>query len=188
MEKTRMDDWLMQRIREDDADAFRAMVDRHRRYIMAIAWQFLGSQEDADDAAQEVFVKLYQNRATYRSQGRLRSYLARITINHCLNRLRQAGRFTNLTMDQEPVYRELPDRICERAELAALLQNALQKLTLRQRLAFMMKVNGGLSYKEIATALQCTVTAVEGLIFRARQMLQQQLQPQLEQLEASHVL
>lgn len=176
-----MDDWLMQKTAEGDREAFRLLVERHREHVLGLAYRFLDKREEAEDISQEVFWKLFQHSRDYKGQGQFRSYLARMTVHECLNRLRRQGRFPVVTLEDEENLAQAhdfpPDRLCEQKETYLMLQNVLEEIPLRQRLAFLMKIYGGLSYEEIGKNLGCSRTAVEGLIFRARQSLQRKLQP-----------
>ena len=183
-----MDEWLMERMAQGDKEALRLLIDRHQSYVWKIAYRFLGTYEDAEDAAQEVFLKLFLKCKKYQQQGKFLAFLSRITANECLNRLRYMKKKSTVALYDEPPIKDkyCPLQLCESKELGEKLQQALASLPERQRLAFLMKIYGNLSYNEIGQAMGCSRVAIEGLIFRARKTLQQKYLRQ--EMEHSHVL
>ena len=172
-----MDEWLIKRVRGGDQEAFSMLVRKHEMFVLSISYQFLRIREDAEDATQEVFIKLYKNTSQYQNQGRFRLYLAKITTNECLNRLRRKRKMKTVSL-QEDYHVSLPSK---KEDACHQLWEALDQLPERQRLAFLMKIHGKACYEDIATELGCPVSAVGSLIFRARQTLQKKLKKETPQ-------
>lgn len=177
-----VDDWLMKQISRGNKESFKMLVNRNQEYVLRIAYRFLGNWQDSEDAAQEVFLKLFINAKKYKSQGKFHAFIARVTTNECLNRLRRNKHLLHLEDEFVEVSKySSPDKIYEQNELKEDIQEALVQLPERQRIAFLMKIYGNFSYTEIGKNLGCSRIAIEGLIFRARQKLQQKLKPLLKE-------
>ncbi|WP_372368649.1 RNA polymerase sigma factor [Candidatus Uabimicrobium sp. HlEnr_7] len=177
-----MDEWLIKRARSGDQEAFSMLVLRHQMFVVNICYQFLRVREDAEDTTQEVFIKLYRNSSQYQAQGKFRSYLAKIATNECLNRLRREKKMKTVRLE-EYTHANVPPT--KEENISPKLQEALDQLPTRQRLAFLMKIHGKACYESIASELECPVSAVGSLIFRARQTLQRKLKSSSEEQEAS---
>ena len=171
-----MDEELMKRVAKGDNEAFSEIVVRHQMRLQHIAYRFLGKKEDAEDVVQEVFLKLYSHRKKYKNFTKLPSYLSRMTINKCIDKIRSATKIRFCRLDEDvnsPLF--FPNEMSEKKELSEFLQEALNELPTRQRVAFLLKTYTDLSYQDIGRSLACSRVAVEGLIFRARQTLQKKL-------------
>lgn len=167
-----MDEWLVQCARGGDQEAFSRLVCKYEMFVLNISYQFLRIREDAEDVTQEVFIKLYKNISQYHNQNKFRLYLAKITTNECLNRLRRKKKMKTVSL-KEDYYVSSPSKKEENE--SHHLWEALDQLPERQRLAFLMKIHGKACYESIAAELGCPVSAVGSLIFRARQALQKKL-------------
>ena len=175
------DDILMERIAAGDEGAFRQLVARWQRPVFAFLLHMLGSVEEAEDMAQDTFLKVYSQAHRYRLEGRFRSWLLRIAGNHARSALRR--RKILRWVDFDPRHHDRaaggsdPLQDLTRAETAAQVRAAIASLPLRQRTAVVLKRFQGLSYQEIAEVLATTVPAVESLLQRAADTLRQRLAP-----------
>jgi RNA polymerase sigma-70 factor (ECF subfamily) len=172
-------------------DAFVELYRRHRDRVLRFTERMLGDRAQAEEAAQEVFLKLYRARASYEPKSRFSTFLYRIATNHCLNL-------------QARVERKLVDRRAqaERAagsadqhaalahkELRAALSQSLAKLPERQRAALLLVHHEGMSYREAAVAIDVSELAVKSLIHRARATMIAELAPLLAPgAEVEHAL
>ena len=155
-------------------NAFRELLDRHQGAVYGLAFRFLKDMQEAEDIAQEVFLRLYRTSADYKPQATLRTYLFRIAKNLCIDSLRKKR--------PEPMD-ELPETIDDKtafeqlsnAESMQRLQDAVSKLPENQRAAIILRHDQDMSYKEIAESLDVTVGAVESLLLRARRTLRDRL-------------
>ena len=164
---------------QGDEDAFRILVQRWEKPVMAFLERMLGSREDAEDLGQETFFRVCRQAGRYRASGQFRSWLFRIAGNLARSRLRrrrilewvhfEPGRH-DVTTESVP-----PDRELEREESRRIVRAALDKLPDRQRQAVLLRRYEGLSHREIASALGTTVPAVESLLHRALAALRKDL-------------
>jgi RNA polymerase sigma-70 factor, ECF subfamily len=167
---------LMARTGEGDRAAGHELYVAHRDAVYATALRFLGDEAAARDVTQEVFVSLLTHGGSYRPTARFSTYLRRVTVNRCINE-RASARHSGRVEASGPVLDDVAsgepgaDALRERAETEAGVRAAVAALPERQRMAVILARFEGLSYEEIAEALDCSVSSVESLLFRARQKL-----------------
>ncbi len=173
MERT--DEYLMLAVAGGDVDAFGELVRRHQRAAWNVAWRMLHDPAEAEDAAQDAFLKIFDAAPRYRPTASFRTYLYRVISRLCLDRLRK----------MHPVYTDRlppafsrepapPEQIMQR-ESAADVRRALDTLSPRQRMALVLRHFEELSYKEIAEAMETSVKSVERLLSRGREALAEAL-------------
>lgn len=164
-----------------ETSARHALYERYREFVFRAAFRFTGNEADARDIAQDVFVALFTRAAAFSPQGKFTTYLWRVVANRCLNE--RAKRQLRLEVpDSEAALNALPelperapDRLLEQRQVQERVRRAIVALPERQRLAVVLSRFEGLSYEEIAAALDCSVSSVESLLFRARQGLAKSL-------------
>jgi RNA polymerase sigma-70 factor, ECF subfamily len=165
-----------------DTDAFASLVESHQERLLRLCERLLGDAEEARDAAQDVFLKVYRKAADVRPQGQVYTWLYRIAVNHCLNKLRRRKLVRFLRWDApaegDPPAFDPPDRA---ADPAAVLEarrrwqatrNAIGKLPENQRAVLVLVRFEGLSYKQVAEVLGITEGAVESRLVRAMRRLE----------------
>ncbi|MHC4480993.1 MAG: RNA polymerase sigma factor [Planctomycetota bacterium] len=170
------DDQLMLRAAGGDMVAFEALVERHQQGALNVAYRFLGAAGPAEDVAQEAFLKVLEAAPRYRAEGRFRAYLYSIIWHLCVDRHRHQG---ELGLDEAPPLANGTPGPAEAAlqeERQARVQQALRRLPSRQRMALVLQHYEGLSYQEIARALECSPVAVDALLVRAKRKLRDELQ------------
>jgi len=162
-------------------DAFVQLYQRHRDRIVAFARRMLGDQAQAEEAAQDVFLKLYRARAGYEPRSRFSTFLYRIATNHCLNMQARVERKLvrrDHEVEDEPAPRsEGQHHALEQARLRDVLAAALDKLPDRQRAALLLVHYEGLSYREAAESIDVSEAAIKSLIHRARSAMMLELAP-----------
>ncbi len=165
------DETLMARVRAGDREAFRILVTRHVDRIVGLARRMLGNAE-AEDIAQEVFLKVWTRRAQWRpAGGAFRTWLYRVALNQCIDRTRKR---VPVPLDEAP---EVPDQadgpleVCDARETAARLRAALQMIPERQRIAITLYYHEDLTAAQVATIMSLKLNAVESLLKRGRQNL-----------------
>jgi len=181
---------LMLLLKAGDEDAFGELVERHRESVLNLTYRYLGNRADAEDLAQEVFLKVYRARKRYEPTARFTTWLFRIAVNACLNEVR--NRRHRPTHAAAPLLggegflppvadpsATSPVAAAETAELHAQVRAAVDELPERQRLALLLNKFHGLGYEELAAALDLTVPAVKSLLVRARENVRQRLEPYL---------
>jgi len=165
------DDTLMQSVAAGDEVAFRRLVARWEQPVFRFLVHMLGSVEEAEDLAQDTFLKVWDEARRYRPDGKFRSWLLRIAGNRARSALRRRKILRWVSFDLASHDRSAPDddpaRGLERQETAARVRAAVAALPDRQREAVVLKRFEGLSYKEIAEVMQTTVPGVESLLQRA---------------------
>jgi len=155
-------------------DDFGALYEEHSRAIYYLALRYLGDPQRAEDATHDVFLKAYRKWGEFRRQASARTWLYRITINHCLN-LRQSWASRNLISNaDESVWEtaagpvDSPLRVLETKELGRRIQDALDGLSDEYRLLLLLVADQELSYEQVAKLTSQTADAVRGKLHRAR--------------------
>ncbi|MEZ4649869.1 MAG: sigma-70 family RNA polymerase sigma factor [Candidatus Eisenbacteria bacterium] len=172
------DDELMVRGAAGDDRAFQLLVERWQGRVLGYLARVLGSETEAEDVAQETFVKVYASAGSYRPDGRFAGWLFRIARKQARSRLRRKkiARFLPFVGSEHDVSE--PPRAEEdrrRHELREALRVALGSLPARQREAFVLRYDARLGQREIARELGTSVSAVETLLHRAKRALREQL-------------
>ncbi len=178
------DDELMTRVADGDQQALTELITRWQRRIFVFIHRSIGDADKAEELTQDVFWCLWQARERYQPQGKMGSYLFQIATRLCLQHWRAQKSRPRLG-NELPVDLPSPSNINPRqaardAELAQALKEALATLPENQRLALELSRLEGLGQAEVATIMECSVGAIEQLIYRARQTLRKRLAPLLE--------
>ncbi len=181
-ETTDLDYALLRRVARGDDAALAELIRRHQARLSQLAFRLLKDPLEAEDALQEVFLRVYDNAHRFEPRSSVSAWLNRITANHCLNLLRTRRPQDSLDREDAP---EVPDvspsplEALEERDLNRRLEELLSQLPENQRRALVLKRFGGLSYQEIGEQLGLSVPAVDGLLKRARQFLKQALKDYL---------
>jgi RNA polymerase sigma-70 factor (ECF subfamily) len=156
------DEIYVQKTIEGDSEAFNELVQRHHGRIYGLAYRMLGNVEDAADATQDIFLEAYKSIKTFQFQSKFSTWLYRVGINVCQQYNRKFdSRERTLTayvqeLDEQDAYHEnCPDRLLLKAERDKLVQEAINQLPSRQRLAITLFYMQHLKYREIAELLDC---------------------------------
>ena len=171
---------LMARIKDGDMRAFEALLERHKRSVYNLARRFLGNEEDADDVAQEAFIRVYRAAGTYTPQAKFTTWLYTIVKNLCFNVIRKRTQAEIVSLDDEE-FPEIPAKLptpfdaLATKEVSVRVSAAVHALPENLRMAVILKKYYGLSYDEIASVFGCTVNAVKLRVHRAKEMLAQEL-------------
>ncbi|MBN2319384.1 MAG: RNA polymerase sigma factor [Acidobacteria bacterium] len=182
---------LMLRFKDGDTEAFDRLFVKHTRSIVNFAYRFVRNREIAEELAQEIFLKVYENAAGYRIQARFTSWLYKIATNVCLNEIRKPQfRIPHQSLHASPFEggsdedRKFefsttagPDKIFEQRDLSRIIKHALQQIPEKQRIAFILNKYQELSYSEVADVLDSSEKAVKSLIHRAKEALAERLKP-----------
>jgi len=169
------DEQLMLRAAAGELDAFEELVRRHQSTAWRIAHRFLGDSAEAEDVAQETFLRILAAAPRYKPSAAFSTYLYRVVARLCIDHVRKKRPvFTTLlseTVDSAPD----PATDFELKDRDVLIRKALDALPARQRMVVILKYYEGLRYSEISQVLGTTVKAVERLLGRARLTLQSAL-------------
>jgi RNA polymerase sigma-70 factor (ECF subfamily) len=168
------------RLRAGDRRAFEDFVRAHQHRIYGLALRMLGNSAEAQDVAQEAFLRAYRGLAEFRGDARLSTWLYAIASRLCLNRL--AGGERRLIRDDEGILDRLadvrpgPDETLERDELEEALRRAIAELPEERRVVVVLRDVDGLAYEEIAEILALPVGTVRSRLHRARLDLKEKLE------------
>lgn len=172
------DQELMSRVQAGDFDPAAEIFDRYSRRIYNFALRYLKNSEAAEDATQEVFVKMMRNAHQFQGDAKLSTWLFSITANHCRDHLRKAD---NKPKEPEEVLHRISgdsvaaDEEIEKEQERQRVRDALQFLTPEQREVILLSRYEGLSYAEIARIAGCSEGAVKTRVFRAMETLKKVL-------------
>ncbi len=181
---------LMRRIGAGDHEAFRELVLRHQNAVIGTVAKMLGNASEAEDIAQQAFLRVWKNARRYRPDAKFTTYLFTITRNLVFNETRRKSRKKEVSSDEreenanhliEAKPEHQPDAELLQAELQQAVDDAIAGLPETQRMAVILRRYEQLSYEEIAEVLELSVSAVKSLLFRARTNLREALEGYLEQ-------
>jgi RNA polymerase sigma-70 factor, ECF subfamily len=170
-----------------DLEAFRRLVERNQAVVFKLAARYLGDAAEAEDVAQDVFLRVHGAARDYQPSAKFTTWVYRITVNVCLNRLRSAKARPAMSLeaggeglgegafDVASTDVETPSSRLERRELESKIREALDALPEAQRAAVLLRRFDELSYEQIAEVMETTVPAVKSLLSRARQSLKSSL-------------
>jgi len=180
---------LMARVRGGDTDAFAVLVGRHQHRVIGTIARMLGSPDEAEDLAQQVFVRVWRSAPRWEPNARFTTWLLTITRNLVFNEVRRRSRSRTIPLDEPGEYgtREYPDPATNTpeddlrvAELQQAIDQAIQSLPEQPRMALILRRYEEMPYEEIAAVLGTTVPAVKSMLFRARSELRERLAKWME--------
>jgi RNA polymerase sigma-70 factor (ECF subfamily) len=161
-----------------DRDAFSLIVERHRRAVYQLCYRYVAHHEDASDLAQEVFLRAYRGLARFKGQASFKTWLYRIAVNVCLNRVAVRPRETEPVEEGRDVDPRAPDPAAavQREETRRRVRSAIARLPKRQRAVLLLRVYQELPHQEIAAILGGSTGAVKANFFHALGNLRKLLQ------------
>lgn len=177
-----------------ESHLFHQLILPYERRVYAMALSFLHNEADAEDAAQEAFLKAFRNLASFRGEARFGTWLVSIVLNEARSRIRHRDIIRMESLDEPPDeekqlspallrdWKEIPSEALERKEIRQLLHKAVASLPMIYREVFMLRDIEELSVNEASAALEISIAAVKVRLHRARIMLQKSLAPQLKQV------
>jgi len=175
--------WILRSL-QGDQQAFAQLVSRYQRQVYNLAYRMLGNAEDAEDAAQEAFLRAYVALSTFQLGRKFSSWLLAIASNLCVDLLRRR-RYAWMSLEDisfrlaSPA--EEPARDVLRQEQAGQIQHLLSRLPEKYRLVLILRYWYDLSYEEIATTTGLTLNTVKTRLHRARNMLARALEEEERQ-------
>lgn len=180
-----MDSALVEKAQKGDTQAFEQLVRLHQNKVYGIAIRMTGNPEDAEDAAQDAFVRAWEKLPSFRGDCAFLTWLYRLTTNVCLDHLnaRSRRKAVSLSADDDIGSRamEIPDDApgpqeqVEKSERAQALRGALDRLPADARQIVVLRESEGLSYDEIGLVLELPAGTVKSRLFRAREKLREDL-------------
>lgn len=167
-------------IGKGDNKAFELLIARHQRAVYNLALRFLGDPDEAEDVAQDCFIRIYKAAASYTPDAKFTTWLYTIVRNLCFNVLRSKRQAVIVSVDDETLP-ELPSKEADQVERISKEQlrkrviNAVNLLPENMRLAVLLSKYHGLSYEEIAGIMGCSVNAIKLRVHRAKALLAEEL-------------
>lgn len=185
------DQELVRRVQAGDQSAFNLLVLKYQHRVLKLVGRFVNDPTEAEDVAQEAFLKAYRALASFRGDSAFYTWLYRIAINTAKNALvSQRRRPVDFDLDlQDPDQYErqaklkeadTPEGVLLTDEIRAVVEEAMEQLPEDLRTAIVLRELEGLSYEEIAEAMDCPVGTVRSRIFRAREAIDKKLKPLLD--------
>jgi len=189
---------LMLKFQAGDVSAFEQLMRKHQKPVINTIYRFIGNRAEAEELAQEVFLKVYNSAQKYKPKAKFSTWLYKIVTNLCLNDLRRK-RLEILSLDDlaeeipptPPLSKRgkrgdfidarqiPPDIALERKELVLRVKKSVESLPEKQRMALILREYDGLSYKEIAEVMGCSVASVQSRLQRAKATLKEKLVPSM---------
>jgi len=186
--------WML-RVRAADAAAFEELVARYQNRLLMVLRHLVGDAEQAEDLAQEVFLRVYRARKRYQPGAKFATWLYTIAHRAAANALRSRARRPEVTLQAresgplgaQPLARmlqassgQMPARQLDKAEMREIVRMSLDMLNERQRMAVLLSKFEGMSYEDISQVMELSSPAVKSLLSRARENLREVLQPYIE--------
>ncbi len=172
---------LIEKAISGDIAAYQEFIRLYSNRVHAIAYQMVGNSIDAQDIAQEVFVKLYRSLHTYKPRFNFTTWLYRLTVNRSIDFLRKHTRQKNVSLENfsdESLLKDMapsPDRSLELNEMKGAIQQISEGLTWKQRKVFVLRDLQGFSTEEVAQILKCRVSTVRVHLSKARKHIKNAL-------------
>ena len=185
---------LLRRLRDRDERAFRELIDDHRDRVFNITYRMLGNRAEAEDVAQEVFITVFKTIESFREESKFSTWLYRVTVNHCKNRIKYLARrhdrdrdeldetnqATNGAVTGAPGRVAQPDKALASAQMEKLLQEAIAALDDDQRAVVILRDVEDLSIEEICEITGLPDGTVKSRLHRARLVLRKKMQRHVE--------
>ena len=185
---------LLRRLRDRDERAFRELVDEHRDRVFNITYRMLGNRAEAEDVAQEVFIAVFKTIDQFREESKFSTWLYRVTVNHCKNRIKYLARRhdrdkdeldetsqqTNGAVTGMPARAAQPDKALASAQMEKLLQEAIAALDPEQRQVVILRDVEELSIEEICEITELPDGTVKSRLHRARLVLRKKMQKHVD--------
>jgi RNA polymerase sigma-70 factor (ECF subfamily) len=188
-----LDEELVNRSKSGDINAFEELVCRYERKIYSLTYRLMGNHEDANDFAQEAFLKAFQAIQNFRGEASFITWISRIATNVCRDELRKRYRIKTesldekITLDEGEVVKQHispepgPAELYEQRDFQERIQRYINTLSPEFRLVLILRDINGYSYEEIAEELECSLGTVKSRINRARNYLKQKILSEREQ-------
>ncbi len=185
-----LDKELVLRVQQGDKSAYDLLVIKYQHRIIQLVNRYVKDPSEAQDVAQEAFIKAYRALANFRGDSAFYTWLYRIAINTAKNYLLSRNRrYSDYQVDVQEAEQvenapqlkgmDTPESLLLNDEIVAVIREAIEKLPEEMKVAIMLREFEGLSYEEIAQAMECPVGTVRSRIFRAREAIDEKLSPLL---------
>lgn len=167
----------IERCQQGDVSGLQVLFELHRTKVYNLSWRMLGTPQDAEDALQEIYLKVFDRVKNYRGDSAFSTWLYRMTTNHCLDILRRRKILTFLGFENAPEAVEKKDS--EKAlnlGFSPVIVKALERLPGKQKACLLMREMEDMSYEDIAQSLRLSLGSVKSNIHRAKAFLKEALE------------
>jgi RNA polymerase sigma-70 factor (ECF subfamily) len=174
---------LVNEFKNGNTSAFDEIVKRYQRKVYTLARRILGNHEDADDIAQEVFIKLFYSLNDFKGESSLFTWIYRITVNECKSFLRKKKIKELVQIDEVAnllKFGQTPDQELFEKEERNLIERAVEKLPTKQRMIFVMRFFEDLDYQEIAKILNKPIGTLKANYFHAVKKIQKFIKDEMQ--------
>ncbi len=191
MGEREVDQLLVERVQKGDKKAFDVLVGKYQHKIISLISRYVSDHSEAQDVAQEAFIKAYRALKRFRGDSAFYTWIYRIAINTAKNHLVAQGRrppqsdvdaqdAEQYQVDTRLKDRGSPEHELLREEIEQTIHSAISDLPDDLRVAITLREMEGMSYEEIATSMDCPIGTVRSRIFRAREAIDHRLRPLLD--------
>ena len=184
------DDDIVKKLKRGKNKYFPEVIKKYKKVVYNHARSFLRNQQEAEDATQEIFINVYNNIKKFRGDSKLGTWIYRITVNVCKNKLKQLQRLRAPIIEERDEEGEddrmlknlkekeenRPDSLFDSGSLKATVFKRIGELTEEQKNVIILRDVDGMSYEEIAKIMKLSVSAVKSKLFRARENLREKLE------------
>jgi len=175
-----IDTALVRACQRGDIEAFEQIFRVYRNPVFRLAYRFTGNRDDAEDLTQEIFLKVFENIGFFRYESSFATWLYRIAVNTCMNFQRDKKPAESLGVTDDLGSSVSPEAICERGELQRKIEAEIASLPSPLKIAFLLVVVEGMTYREASEILGLSVDALRMRVSRARQILREKLKGYME--------
>lgn len=195
MSEREADQILVERVQQGDKRAFELLVVKYHRKIIRLVSRLIRDPAEVEDVAQDAFIKAYRALPQFRGESAFYTWMYRIAVNTAKNYLATQGRLPESSSDIDTEEAETfadgellrdintPDSMLHTKQVAETVNRAMEALPEELRTAITLREIEGLSYEEIAEAMECPIGTVRSRIFRAREAIAEKLRPLLGTVE-----
>ena len=172
---------LISRCQQGDQDALKEIFEQYHKKVYRIAFGVVRQREEALDIVQEVFIKLFRSIKNFKGRSHFYTYLYRMVMNTAIDHARKTGKQQLSSLDEEGSFEPSdeaekgPERILLHKELEERVKRAMDKLPIEQRAALIFRDMEGLSYQEMAEAMECSIGTVMSRLHYGRKKMRELL-------------
>ena len=170
---TDSNEMMIQKAKQGDTEAFRALVEKFQNFAFHVAYRFLHSETDAMDTVQESFIRVWQHLPRYNQNKRFSTWFYRIVVNSALDRIRKNTRRSEIPFERIPEIKADcdPESACIRQEFIQKIRDTAETLPDKQRTVFTLRDLQEFSIREVAEILHCTQQTVKSHLYYARKKI-----------------
>jgi len=171
---------LIQRLKQGDEEAFEQIFRRYQKRVYNVAYRMISNRETAEDMTQEVFLRVFQKIRKFKGKSSFSTWLYRLTVNLCLDHLRKRNAHPTESLEdieeKALVYGKTPEDDVILEERREAVQRIISSLPDKLRAIIILREIEGLSYKELAEAMNCSMGRVKSLLYEARMELRRRIE------------